>query len=438
MPTICLPNNWTPRPYQRPLWDYLERGGKRAVAVWHRRAGKDEIALHHAAVKLHERVGNYWHMLPEASQARKAIWEAVNPHTGRRRIDEAFPKELRETTRENEMLIKFKIGSTWQVVGSDNYDSLVGAPPIGIVFSEYALANPNAWAYLRPILAENGGWAVFIYTPRGRNHGATFYESATSDKAWFAQRLKADETGVFSGEQLNRELDEYRREFGPTDGESRYRQEYLCDFNAAVVGAYYAREIQETEDQNRVTRVPREVGFDVVTAWDLGIGDSTAIWFAQIVGREIRLIDYLENSGVGLDWYVQQMRQKMYTYGDCILPHDAKPKQFTSGKSVEQTLRDFGLKTRVLGQSKIADGINAARVLFPKCVFDATACKRGLDALRQYRKEWDETRKVFHDRPLHDWTSHAADAFRYLAQGVSIKTERRPADRPALAGAWLG
>ena len=179
---IRLPfNNWQPRLYQKKLWTHLENGGQRAVAVWHRRSGKDEVALHWTACAMHRRIGTYWHMLPEASQARKAIWEAINPHTGKRRIDEAFPPAVRSTTRDNEMFIRIRPGSTWQVIGSDNYNSLVGSPPVGVVFSEWALADPQAWAYVRPILRENGGWAVFIYTPRGRNHGATFYEGHQGD-----------------------------------------------------------------------------------------------------------------------------------------------------------------------------------------------------------------------------------------------------------------
>ena len=168
MPEIVIPHNWQPRDYQQPLWRYLCNGGKRAVAVWHRRAGKDDICLHWTACAAMERVGVYWHLLPQADQARKAIWDAVNPLTGLRRIDEAFPHAIRANTRETDMFIRFKNGSTWQVVGSDNFNSLVGTPPIGLVLSEWALADPAAWAYLSPILMDNGGWAVFITTPRGR------------------------------------------------------------------------------------------------------------------------------------------------------------------------------------------------------------------------------------------------------------------------------
>jgi phage terminase large subunit len=187
---IVLPNHWKPRDYQRRLWSYLELGGKRAVAVWHRRAGKDEVCLHWAACAALQRVGNYWHMLPEASQARKAVWDAVNPHSGRRRIDEAFPRAIRLGQRDEDMKINLANGSTWQLVGSDRFDALVGSPPIGLVFSEYSLTNPGAWDYLRPILAENGGWAIFMMTPRGRNHAWKLYDRARSQPDWFSDMIR--------------------------------------------------------------------------------------------------------------------------------------------------------------------------------------------------------------------------------------------------------
>ncbi|HEY9249796.1 MAG TPA: hypothetical protein VIO38_11715, partial [Rariglobus sp.] len=206
MAAIRLPHNgWQPRPHQLAAWTYLENGGRHAELIWHRRSGKDEIALHRTACAAFERRANYWHMLPEATQARKAIWNAVNPHTGRKRIDEAFPKELRRTTRENEMAIEFVNGSSWQVVGSDNFNSLVGSAPAGIVYSEWALANPASRAYLRPILAENNGWQMFITTPRGRNHAHRTYTAAQKDPDAFAQLLGAYQTGVLTPEVLEKE-----------------------------------------------------------------------------------------------------------------------------------------------------------------------------------------------------------------------------------------
>lgn len=412
---------WRPRPYQAKLWKYLEGGGKRALAIWHRRAGKDDVCLHWTACAAHERPALYWHMLPEATQARKAIWDAVNPHTGRKRIDEAFPEELRASTRNNEMFIQFKCGSAWQVVGSDNFNSLVGAPPAGVVFSEWALADPAAWAFIRPILRENGGWALFITTPRGDNHAKTMLDGARGDPEWFTEVLPATETGVFSADDLAKEEAEYAREFGEDDGKRRFRQEYLCDFDAAVVGSYYGTDLARLDEAKRITRVQWEPKSPVHTAWDLGIGDQTAIWMFQRVGDEVRVIDFIRNSGVHLGWYVNELRTRPYTWGTDLLPHDAEPKRLQTGESVQDTLRGLGRPNSVIvPMGNIYDGINAVRALLPRCWFDAEKCRDGLSALRQYRREWDEKRKVFKDRPLHDWCSDPADAFRYLAMGLTL------------------
>lgn len=415
-PGIRLPYNWRPRKYQRPLWDFLELGGKRAIAIWHRRAGKDEVCLHWGAVAAHERVGVYWHMLPEANQARKAVWDAVNPHTGKRRINECFPRELRESTRETDMAIRFINGSLWQLVGSDNFNSLVGSPPVGVVFSEFALADPSAWGYLRPILAENGGWALFITTPRGRNHAATFYEAARGDDTWFAEQLAATETPVFTPQQLETERRELIREYGPDDGESRFRQEYLVSFDAGVQGSFYGTLMEQAEKEGRITRVPHDPLWPVHTAWDLGIGDATAIWMIQLVGREIHVIDYVENSGVGLDWYARELDRRPWKWGTHILPHDAEAKELGTGKTRIEVLRSLGFhRTQVIPAQKPEDGINAGRMVLPTSWFDKEKCARGISCLQQYRRSWNEALRTYSDRPLHDWTSHGADAWRYFA-----------------------
>lgn len=399
--------------------------------MWHRRAGKDELALHWTAVAAHKRVGTYWHMLPVAKQARKAIWDAINPHTGKRRIDEAFPPALRETTRDNEMFIKFVNGSTWQVVGSDNYDNLVGSPPIGIVFSEYALAKPQAWDFLRPILAENGGWSLFIYTARGRNHGADLFEMAKSNPKWFAQRLTVDDTQAISPAIIKEERDSGM-------SEDMIRQEYYCSFDAAVMGAYYGELLNSAEAEGRVCGVPYDSSALVTTAWDLGYGDDTAIWFAQIIGQQVNVIDYYENRGVGLDHYAKVLQSKPYAYHKHLLPHDGSKGELIAGTTiVKQAQSLLGRGVEVLPRVDVQEGINASRVLMPKCWFDQTRCAQGLKALRLYRREYNEERKVFSDKPLHDWTSHAADAFRYLAMGIEKpRPKRNSADHGA--GSWMG
>lgn len=424
---IDLPNNWQCRPYQDALWRFLAGGGTRAVAVWHRRSGKDDIALHWTATAAMERVGTYWHMLPQANQARKAIWDAVDPHSGQRRIDRAFPVELRETTREHDMLIRFKNGSTWQVIGSDSYNALVGSPPVGVVFSEYALADPNAWAFLRPILLENHGWALFISTPRGRNHFQRMYQFARDDPDWFGQVLTARDTGVITQEALERERRELAAERGDDEADNIIQQEYYCSFDAAIPGSYYGRIIARLEAEGRICPVPHDPRLPVVTAWDLGVGDSTAIWFVQQTRFGVNVIDFYESSGVGADHYARELKNRGYTYDGHYLPHDADDREWGNNASSRvDTLKSLGVKpVRVLPRASVDDGINAVRVLLPRCHFDAAKCERGLDALRQYQKAWDEKNRTFSLKPLHDWSSHAADAFRYLAQGLRPTPEQR-------------
>jgi phage terminase large subunit len=395
------------------------------VEPWHRRSGKDDIALNWAAVAAFRRQASYWHMLPEASQARKAIWTAVDPHTGIRRIDQAFPLAIRRRTREQDMFIEFVNGSTWQVLGSDNYNSIVGAPPAGVVFSEYALADPNAWAYVRPIMAENGGWAVFISTPRGRNHFHRLHEYAKTDPAWHTRKLTVLDTGVISQEVIDRERRELAAERGDDEADNIINQEYFCDFDAAIPGSYYGRILARLEKDGRITDVPYDPRYPVYSAWDIGHHDPTAIWMFQLVGDWIHVIDYYENSGAGADHYARELHQRDYAFAGHYGPHDLDQAEWgNNGLSKLSSLKSLGLKPwRVLPRSSVDDGINAVRILLPRCKFDAKKCERGLDCLRQYQKEWRDDLRTFALKPKHDWTSHGADAFRALAQGVRLPKE---------------
>lgn len=220
---ILIPNGWNPRDYQRPLWKALNSGVKRAVAIWHRRAGKDSLSLNWTVKAMLQRVGVYWHMLPLNTQARKVVWDAIDKQ-GRRVIDQVFPLPLRKSVSSAEMKIELWNGSIWQCVGSDNYNALVGSNPVGVVFSEYSLADPEAWDYLRPILAENGGWALFIYTPRGKNHGYRLYNTALS-AGWFVQKLTVADTKAIP---LAAVEDERRAGMS----ESKIQQEFYCSFEA--------------------------------------------------------------------------------------------------------------------------------------------------------------------------------------------------------------
>lgn len=431
MPRLTLPNDWRPRDYQLGVWEYLEGGGKRADLVWHRRAGKDDLCLHWTATASQTRVGTYWHMLPQAEQARKAIWRAIDPHKGRRRIDIAFPEEMRAKVRDQEMNIEFKNGSLWQVVGSDNYNALVGSPPIGVVFSEWPLADPASWSFISPILEENGGWAIFNGTPRGPNHGRSLFEFASKDDGWFAERLTADATGVFSASQLDNIKRELIGIHGEEYGNSIFEQEYMCSFEAAIIGAYYGRLIAQAERDNRITGVPHEPTVQTWTAWDLGVRDSTSIWFAQVIGREIHLIDYYEASGADLGHYVREINSKPYLYAGHIVPHDAQARELGTGKSRLEVLESLGLRNiTVAKMHRVEDGINAVRTIIPRSWFDGRKCARGVDALKLYRAEYDDKLQSLKPRPVHDWASHAADAFRYLAMTLDSQVINVGFNRP--------
>lgn len=435
MPRVELPYQWAPRSDQEALWRYLHNGGKRASVIAHRRWGKDDIALHFAAMAAHERIGTYWHMLPQQNQARRAIWNAVNPRTGRRRIDDAFPKEIRANTRDDEMLIRFKSGSTWQVLGSDNYDALVGAPPIGVTYSEWALSNPQAWSLVRPILAENDGWALFITTPRGRNHAYRMHMMAQDSPDWFAQLLTANDTPVLSADVLERELAELVSERGTEDGTAIYEQEYLCSWSAALPGAYYARQVDAIERGGQITQVPHNPARQVHTAWDIGSNDATVIWFLQWTGVAWAVIDHLANTNVGPEWYVAELKKRPYIYGEHLLPHDAGASnvRVANAGTMVDVLRALGLDNlRVVPRTvSLSHDIHLVRQTLPICWFDKEKCALGVDALRSYRRVWDEKLRAYKDSPLHDWSSDHADAFRTFVIGRPRDVNRVGVDEDA-------
>lgn len=414
---IRLPHDgWAPRPHQLGLWSYLENGGKRAIDIWHRRAGKDEVYLHWAAVAAHQRPATYWHMLPEYAQGRKAIWAAVNPQSGRRRIDEAFPHVLRANTNEQEMFIRFKCGSTWQVVGSDRYDAAVGSPPAGIVFSEWALANPAAWAYLAPILIENDGWAGFITTSRGRNHAKSMLDIGRSNPAWHAQVLTIDDTGLISPETIEEQRTQYHGIFGEEAGDALIEQEYFCSFEAAVLGSYWGKLIALAEREQRICKVDIDRAFPVHKAWDIGMDDPMAIWCFQVGHGFINVVDYYEASGFGFDHYAEWLKERDYRGVDWV-PHDAKQREpgAPSGRSRIASMIAEGLKPKLVPDHKPADRINAGRKTIPVARFDAERCAKGLDCLREYKAEWNPDLRTFAKTAKHDWASHGADAFGHMS-----------------------
>lgn len=410
-----MPYNWEPRSYQLPAFRYLQGGGKHAELIWHRRSGKDEVALHFTATQAFTKVATYWHMLPQAAQAKKAIWKAINPHTGKKRIDEAFPPALRKKTNDQEMFIEFKNGSTWQVVGSDNYNSLVGSPPAGVIYSEWALANPAAKAYLRPVMMENDGWQMFITTPRGKNHAYKTFSAAKANPEAFAQILTVADTKILTPEKLAKEKQAYIDDYGEDQGTAFFTQEYWCDFNAAVLGAFYGKEMADAEAQGRIRQVKYDPKYPVHTAWDIGKTDDTSIWFFQVKPNGVYLIDFESHSGQDVDFYVELLKKKDFEIETLYLPHDARAVRLGMKRTVEEQFRDAGFRVNVLARQSVQDGIQAARKTMKVCCWDDDNCYAGIEALKMYRREWDQDKRCFNDKPVHDWTSHPADAFRYLS-----------------------
>lgn len=440
---IELPHaDWHPRRHQIGLWKYLQGGGHRAMAVWHRRAGKDEICLHHAAVSAVKRVGNYWHCLPEYNQARKAIWTSVNVHSGKRRIDEAFPLHMRDSTNDQEMFIRMINGSTWQLIGSDRYDATVGAGVAGITYSEWALANPSAWAYHRPMVEENNGWATFITTPRGRNHAKALFDHAQAHPdQWFSERLTALDTGALSSTQLEEALIEYQALYGEDVGRAQFQQEYLCDWNAAILGAFYALEMMRVRNENRILPIEHIPDQPVHCAWDLGMRDDTSVWWFQAVGAQLYILDHVAMSGAGLEPFADLIhkyeRERGWKHGNDYVPHDAKITEWGTSRTRVETMQDMGLHPLLVPKESLEDGRNAVRRTLPYCIFHPRTEAGGIEALEQYRREWDDEKKAFRASHVHDWTSHPADAFRYLSLSWRPPAARIVKQTPKLPSGWV-
>lgn len=360
-----------------------------------------------------KKVGIYYYFFPHFSQGRKILWDGVDKD-GFRLLHHIPTDIIDGNPNSTEMKIRLRNGSLIQIIGTNNIDSIVGTNPIGCVFTEYSLQDPRAWQLIRPILVENGGWAVFNFTPRGANHGKDIYEMAKGNPDWFCQLLTVADTQVVSEADIQAE-----REAGMS--EDFIQQEFYCSFTLGVEGSYYAQYMEEARDEGRIGNITWNKQARVFTAWDIGFGDSTAIIFYQIVGQEIHIIDYYENHGEGLPHYVGVLKDKPYIYEKHFAPHDIESHAFSSGLSAREVGASLGVSFITLPTLKlrIEDGIEALRGLFPRIWIDATKCKNLIKCLENYRKEFDQRLEVYKNRPLHDKYSHGADAARYMA--IAIK-----------------
>lgn len=389
---------------------------KRANCVWHRRAGKDSCSLQIAAVGSQMRVGTYWHMLPSLQQARRVVWEARDKQ-GRRMIDQAFPKEIRAgKPNESNMKIELANGSVWQCVGSDNYDSLVGSNPIGVTFSEYSIANPDAWEYFRPILRENDGWATFIYTPRGKTHGYSQYQAAEAavergDPNWFSSLLTIDDTGILTAEDVEKEI---------LEGMSREKafQEYYCSFDMGMEGAFYTEELEYAEQQGHIADFPWDPQRPVDTWWDIGYRDKNSIIFTQDHPSGVPIIiDHVSKRNMGLPDWIRELNSMPYNYRYHNGPHDMDQVDYGTGLNRMEVARSLGYRFDVVDKLPVEQGIDATRAMIRKVFWDREKTQELRDSLGYYHREWDSKREIFKDKPEHDHSSHDADAMRYLSVG---------------------
>jgi phage terminase large subunit len=425
--SLVIDTGYRPRTGQHELHLKLRRFN---ILNIHRRWGKSVFAVNAMIdylIRCENRNPQGVYVGQNYASVKRIIWIYLKEFT------ERFPGMK---ANESELLVT--IPRPWkgdsikiQLLGSERYDSLRGIYIDFCCFDEFSYCDEAAWAKIvRPALSDRNGSALLISTPNGRNHFYEIYNRAEKamleNKDWFAATVRADESGVLS----NEELDEIRQ----TVGEEAYAQEFLCSFFSQVKGAYYKDTIDAIRARGQIKNFPIDVSLETHVAFDLGIGDSTALWFFQLVGKEVHLIDCHEDSGKGLDFYVKLMRDKPYILGEVVLPHDANARELTTGLSRVESLRKMGVsRMRVLPRLGVDDGINAVRMTLPRCFFHEANTARGLECLYSYHKEYNENMQVFVNKPVHDWSSHLSDSFRYLClslQALESKSRYNSASLP--------
>lgn len=435
MPT--LQNGYSPRPYQLPFLKAMDNGAQFAALVWARRHGKDLTCWNYAIGRALQEPMMVTYVYPTNDMARDNLWEAKT-NTGMDFLD-YIPQSVRrqknkrdDGANDSTRRVYLKNGSVIRLASAEKPGRLRGGNSKLYVLSELAEMSPEVLDIIEPVVEANGGQIIANFTPRGKNHAKSTFDTWSLDSRAFTQIITAKDTDVFTDKQLERiRVNIVRRwtEQGKSEAEANafFAQEYLCSFDVPIVGAYYGEAIQRARSENRITSVPYDEAAPVHTAWDLGIGDSLAIWFWQTVGKEIHVIDYYEMSGEGLRHYAKKLQEKRYVYKMHHLPHDARARELETGKSREEFLRKLEIgPIEVLPQSAVEDGIEQVRQILGRCWFDAERCKRGIEALENYHKEYDDKNMIWKDKAKHDWSSHGSDAFRYLA--LSYKKEAEPSD----------
>jgi hypothetical protein len=392
---------------------YHERANRWTCIVAHRRAGKTVGVVNDTvtrALYTRKKDARYAYIAPYYGQAKMIAWDYLKKGT----------EGIQSKVLESELSVSLMNGSLIRLFGADNIDALRGIYLDGVILDEFADMNPAIWGtVIRPLLSDRRGWATFIGTPKGHNAFYDVREQARNDPDWLYLELKASETGIIPAD----ELEDARKSMT----EDQYNQEYECDFEAAIVGAYYGAEMKKASVEGRIGAVPWEESFKVNTYWDIGRNDNTVIWFAQEVAKEIRVLDVYAANGKDVDHFVEVLRSKDYDYDTHFLPHDAKAKTLATKRSViEQLAYDHQLKCEIVPRLDLQDGIQATRKLLKRCNFDAEKCYIGIEALKVYQKKYDEENKRYLDKPLHNWASDFADAFRQLALSIEPATLTAP------------
>jgi hypothetical protein len=399
--------------------DFHDRTQRWAVVVAHRRCGKTVACINDLIFRaLTDGKDNarYAYIAPYHAQAKSIAWDYLL----------RFAEPVMAKANQSELWVELINGAKIRLFGADNPDSLRGLYLDGVVLDEYADMRPRVWGeIIRPLLADRMGWAVFIGTPKGHNGFYEVFENATKQNNWFVKTLRASQTNLLPDGELKDAFNSMT--------EDQYLQEFECSFEAAIIGAYYGKEMRVLTDGNRITKVEYDTIFPVHTAWDLGYSDDTAIWWYQVVHGEIRVLEYHSSNGQPVAYYTGLIQSKPYVYGTHWLPHDARAKTLASGgKSIiEQISNKIPLESlKIVPNLSLQDGIQATRLALMRAWFDADKCQDGIECLRQYQREYDEDKKMFRDKPRHDWTSHGADAFRMLAVVWSEEHKEVPRDKP--------
>ena len=382
------------------------------VAVCHRRMGKTVCAINqliHSALNNEKQSPQYAYIAPTYSQAKRIAWDYLKEYT----------RPLGGVPNVSELRVDF-MGRRISLYGADNPDALRGIYLDGTVIDEYGDVNPQLFTeVIRPALSDRLGWAMFIGTPKGSNHFKELRDFADTEdnEGWALKEFKASETGLIDEEEL--------KDAKKAMGENKYEQEFEISFDSPIVGSYYGELMKDITDRNHVRELVSDSATKKITAWDLGMSDSTSIWVAETIGGEVRLMDYYENNGQSLSHYIEWLDEKGYRDYTHILPHDVMVKELQTGKSRFEFLSDAGLQIDVAPKSSVEDGIQAVRRMIPNCWFNKDTTRQGVECLRNYRRVFNEKLNVFQEKPLHDWSSHCADAFRYLALGLDTATIQR-------------